>query len=64
MRMSKLELLNPHQAFVSLKNAFAILKLQYVLRAAPIRVGVDVCIPHFSRCGERICSRGLHGLSC
>ena len=32
---SKLELLNPHQAFVLLKNAFAIPKLQYVLRASP-----------------------------
>ena len=32
---SKLEVLNPHQAFVLLKNAFAILKLQYVLRASP-----------------------------
>ena len=32
---SKLEVLNPHQAFVLLKNAFAIPKLQYVLRASP-----------------------------
>ena len=32
---SKLEELNPHQAFVLLKNAFAISKLQYVLRASP-----------------------------
>ena len=32
---SKLEALNPHQAFVLLKNAFAIPKLQYVLRASP-----------------------------
>ena len=32
---SKLEVLNPHQAFVLLKNAFAIPKLQYVLRALP-----------------------------
>ena len=31
---SKLEELNPHQAFVLLKNAFAIPKLQYVLRAS------------------------------
>ena len=30
---SELKLLNPHQAFVLLKNAFAIPKLQYVLRA-------------------------------
>ena len=29
---SKLEVLNPHQSFVLLKNAFAIPKLQYVLR--------------------------------
>ena len=33
--MSKLEVLNPHQAFVLLKNAFAIPKLQYVMRASP-----------------------------
>ena len=32
---SKLEVLNPHQAFVLLKNAFAIPKLQYLLRASP-----------------------------
>ena len=32
---SKLEVLNPHQAFVLLKNAFAIPMLQYVLRASP-----------------------------
>ena len=32
---SKLEVLNPHQAFVLLKNAFMIPKLQYVLRASP-----------------------------
>ena len=32
---SKLEVLNPHRAFVLLKNAFAIPKLQYVLRASP-----------------------------
>ena len=32
---SKLEVLNPDQAFVLLKNAFAIPKLQYVLRASP-----------------------------
>ena len=32
---SKLEVLNPHQAFVLLKNAFAIPKLQYILRASP-----------------------------
>ena len=31
----KLEALNPHQAFVLLKNAFAIPKLKYVLRASP-----------------------------
>ena len=33
---SKLEVLNPHQSFVLLKNAFAIPKLQYVLRASPV----------------------------
>ena len=32
---SKLEGLNPHQAFVLLKNAFAIPKLQCILRASP-----------------------------
>ena len=32
---SKLEVLNPHQAFVPLKKASAIPKLQYVLRASP-----------------------------
>ena len=32
---SKLEVLNPHQAFVLLKDAFAIPKLQYVLRSLP-----------------------------
>ena len=32
---SKLEVLNPHQAFVLLKNAFAMPRLQYVLRASP-----------------------------
>ena len=32
---SKLEVLNPHQAFVLLKNTFAISQLQYVLRASP-----------------------------
>ena len=32
---SKLEVLNPHQSIVLLKNAFAIPKLQYVLRASP-----------------------------
>ena len=31
---SKLEVLNPHQTFVLLKNAFAIPKLQYVLRSS------------------------------
>ena len=33
---SKLDVLNPYQAFVLLKNAFAIPKLQYVLRASPV----------------------------
>ena len=32
---SKFEALNTHQAFVLLKNVFAIPKLQYVLRASP-----------------------------
>ena len=32
---SKLEVLNPHQAFVLLKKVFAIPKLQYVLRSSP-----------------------------
>ena len=29
-----------------------------------LRVGADVFIPHFCRCGGRMESRGLHGLSC
>ena len=29
-----------------------------------LRVGADVCIPHSYRCGGRIYSSGLHGLSC
>ena len=29
-----------------------------------LKRGADVCIPQFCRCGERIYSRGLHGLSC
>ena len=33
---SKLEVLNPHQTLVLLKNAFAIPKLQYVLRSSPV----------------------------
>ena len=36
---SKLKVLNQHQAFVLLKNAFAIPKLQYVLRASPAYLG-------------------------
>ena len=32
---SKLEVLNPHQAFSLLKNAFAVPKLQIVLKASP-----------------------------
>ena len=32
---SNLKVLNPHQAFALLENAFAIPKLQYVLRASP-----------------------------
>ena len=32
--------------------------------AIALRVGIDVCIPHSCRCGGRIHSRGLHGLSC
>ena len=72
VRMSKSELLNHHQAFVvSLKNSFAILKVQYVdtegiallcTASSTLRVGADVCIPHFCRYGERIYSEGLHGL--
>ena len=34
-RTSKLEVLNSHQSFVLLKNAFAISKLQYILRVSP-----------------------------
>ena len=29
-----------------------------------LRVDADVCIPHSCRCGGRMDSRGLHGLSC
>ena len=29
-----------------------------------LRVGADVCIPHSCRCGGRMDSRCLHGLSC
>ena len=32
--------------------------------AIAFRVGADVCIPHSCRCGGRMDSRGLHGLSC
>ena len=32
--------------------------------AIALRVGADVCIPHSCRCGGKIYSRGLHGLSC
>ena len=38
---SKLEMLNLHQAFVLLKNAFAMPKLQYVLRASPAYLYID-----------------------
>ena len=31
--------------------------------AIALRVGADVCIPHFCRCGGKMDSRGLHGLS-
>ena len=32
--------------------------------AIALRVGADVCIPHSCRCGGRMDSRGLFGLSC
>ena len=32
--------------------------------AIALRMGADVCIPHSCRCGGRMDSRGLHGLSC
>lgn len=32
--------------------------------AIALRVGADVCIPHSCRCGGRMDSKGLHGLSC
>ena len=38
---SKLEVLNPHQPFVLLKNAFAIPKLQYVLRSSPAYLSTE-----------------------
>ena len=31
--------------------------------AIALRVGADVCVPHFCRCGGWMDSRGLHGLS-
>ena len=49
---SKLEVLNPHQAFVLLKNAFVIPKLQYVLRASPA---------YLCRAELRIFDRALFG---
>ena len=49
---SKLKVLNPHQAFVLLKNAFAIPKLQYVLRASSA---------HLCREELRIFDRALYG---
>ena len=32
--------------------------------AITLRVGAYICIPHSCRCGGRMDSRGLHGLSC
>ena len=32
--------------------------------AIALRVGAEVCIPHSCRCGGRMDSRGMHGLSC
>ena len=32
--------------------------------AIALRVGADVCIPHYCHCGDRMDSRCLHGLSC
>ena len=39
--ISKLELVDNHQAFVLLRNAFAIPKLQYILRASPAFLCVE-----------------------
>ena len=32
--------------------------------AIALRVGAEICEPHVCRCGQRVDSRGLHGLSC
>ena len=51
-------------------NALPVLSLGTLLDsksfsvAIAFRVGDDVCIPHFCRCGGRMDSRRLHGLSC
>ena len=41
-----------------------LLHLESFRGAIALRVGADVFIPHSCRCGGRIDSRGLHGLSC
>ena len=40
--ISRLNLIDPHQAFVLLKNSFAIPKLTYLLRSAPAYHHVDL----------------------
>ena len=64
---SKLEVLNPHQAFVLLKNAFAIPKLQCVLRALPACLcREELCIfdrALFSSLG-RVANASLEGDMC
>ena len=41
-----------------------LLDSESVLVAIAFTLGADFCIPHSCRCGERMDSRGLHGLSC
>ena len=40
--ISKLNLIDPHQAFVLLKNSFAIPKLTYLMRSAPAFLQADL----------------------
>ena len=48
-------------------NALPVSSLGTLLDSESFRVvivGADVCIPHSCRCGGRMDSRGMHGLSC
>ena len=64
---SKLEGLNPHQAFVMLKNAFAIPKLEYVLRVSSAYLcGEELSVfdrAHFHSVG-RVANVSLEGDVC